>query len=185
MAILKSSTFTEIYPEIIREISTDVWIAQPFETDYHPEPESFKKYRAIWDTGATGCVVSQKVLDELQLPWIGKKWVIGVTGEAEERDEYLMGIRLPNSLFRGDIDVIIGNTGQFTDVLIGMNIIADGDFALTHQNGKSKFTFQIPSVVDIDFMSNPPFTQATKKVSRNGPCPCGSGKKFKHCCDRK
>ena len=24
-----------------------------------------------------------------------------------------------------------------------------------------------------------------KKISRNDPCPCGSGKKFKHCCYRK
>jgi len=23
---------------------------------------------------------------------------------------------------------------------------------------------------------------ANRKVSRNAPCPCGSGKKFKHCC---
>ena len=23
---------------------------------------------------------------------------------------------------------------------------------------------------------------ASRKVSRNAPCPCGSGKKFKHCC---
>ena len=23
---------------------------------------------------------------------------------------------------------------------------------------------------------------ARKKVSRNAPCPCGSGKKYKHCC---
>lgn len=26
---------------------------------------------------------------------------------------------------------------------------------------------------------------ARKKVSRNAPCPCGSGKKYKHCCYRK
>jgi hypothetical protein len=24
-----------------------------------------------------------------------------------------------------------------------------------------------------------------KKLSRNAPCPCGSGKKYKHCCYRK
>ncbi len=24
----------------------------------------------------------------------------------------------------------------------------------------------------------------TKKISRNAPCPCGSGKKYKHCCDK-
>ena len=23
---------------------------------------------------------------------------------------------------------------------------------------------------------------ARKKISRNDPCPCGSGKKYKHCC---
>jgi preprotein translocase subunit SecA len=23
-----------------------------------------------------------------------------------------------------------------------------------------------------------------KKVGRNDPCPCGSGKKYKHCCGR-
>jgi hypothetical protein len=23
---------------------------------------------------------------------------------------------------------------------------------------------------------------ARKKVSRNAPCPCGSGKKYRHCC---
>ena len=29
-----------------------------------------------------------------------------------------------------------------------------------------------------------PVRKAQKKVGRNAPCPCGSGKKFKHCCGR-
>jgi len=29
--------------------------------------------------------------------------------------------------------------------------------------------------------SPPPFTRAGEKVGRNDPCPCGSGKKYKHC----
>lgn len=29
---------------------------------------------------------------------------------------------------------------------------------------------------------NPPETNLMKKVSRNDPCPCGSGKKYKKCC---
>ena len=24
----------------------------------------------------------------------------------------------------------------------------------------------------------------SEKISRNAPCPCGSGKKYKHCCGR-
>jgi preprotein translocase subunit SecA len=27
----------------------------------------------------------------------------------------------------------------------------------------------------------PPFVRASQKVGRNDPCPCGSGKKYKHC----
>lgn len=34
-------------------------------------------------------------------------------------------------------------------------------------------------------LSPPPKPEARKKVGRNDPCPCGSGKKFKHCCLKK
>jgi preprotein translocase subunit SecA len=29
-----------------------------------------------------------------------------------------------------------------------------------------------------------PTKVAGKKVGRNDPCPCGSGKKYKHCCGK-
>ena len=29
-----------------------------------------------------------------------------------------------------------------------------------------------------------PVKRKTPKVGRNDPCPCGSGKKYKHCCGR-
>jgi hypothetical protein len=48
------------------------------------------------------------------------------------------------------------------------------------------------SLSAIDRPSNPrgiendrkPFVHASKKISRNDPCPCGSGKKFKKCCSQ-
>ncbi|MTJ81907.1 MAG: YchJ family protein [Telmatospirillum sp.] len=33
-------------------------------------------------------------------------------------------------------------------------------------------------------MHNQPVVRSTPKVGRNEPCPCGSGKKYKHCCGR-
>ena len=30
-----------------------------------------------------------------------------------------------------------------------------------------------------------PYVRSSKKIGRNDPCPCGSGKKYKHCCMRK
>jgi uncharacterized protein YecA (UPF0149 family) len=29
-----------------------------------------------------------------------------------------------------------------------------------------------------------PFVNASPKIGRNEPCPCGSGKKYKNCCGR-
>ena len=34
---------------------------------------------------------------------------------------------------------------------------------------------------DVAVATAPPFTRAGDKVGRNDPCPCGSGKKYKHC----
>jgi preprotein translocase subunit SecA len=34
---------------------------------------------------------------------------------------------------------------------------------------------------DVAVATAPPFVRAGEKVGRNDPCPCGSGKKFKHC----
>ena len=33
-------------------------------------------------------------------------------------------------------------------------------------------------------MTEKPFVHRAAKVGRNDPCPCGSGRKFKHCCAR-
>ena len=32
--------------------------------------------------------------------------------------------------------------------------------------------------------NNSPFIRSEKKIGRNDPCPCGSGKKYKHCCGK-
>ena len=38
------------------------------------------------------------------------------------------------------------------DILIGMDIISQGEFAITASQGNTKFSFQIPSTHDIDYM---------------------------------
>ncbi len=48
------------------------------------------------------------------------------------------------------IDSEIGNQGL--GALIGMNIISQGDFALTNFGGKTTFTFRHPSKRKIDFV---------------------------------
>lgn len=73
-----------------------------------------------------------------------------------------------------------------------MDIITRGDFAITNVNGKTTFSFRFPSIGTIDFVDEgqkmeKAQTKGTaaikkeKKVGRNDPCPCGSGKKYKNC----
>jgi SWIM/SEC-C metal-binding protein len=40
-------------------------------------------------------------------------------------------------------------------------------------------------IADLEMLLNwPKPTEAEKKVGRNEPCPCGSGKKYKKCCGK-
>ncbi|RZB31972.1 MAG: hypothetical protein SRB1_01591 [Desulfobacteraceae bacterium Eth-SRB1] len=40
-------------------------------------------------------------------------------------------------------------------------------------------------ITDLEILLNPPKTMiAEKRVGRNEPCPCGSGKKYKKCCGK-
>ena len=44
---------------------------------------------------------------------------------------------------------------------------------------------QPENITDLEILLNPPKTRiAEKKVGRNAPCPCGSGKKYKKCCGK-
>lgn len=45
------------------------------------------------------------------------------------------------------------NDGKLTDtdILIGMDVISLCDFAITNTGTETKFSFQVPSTLDVDF----------------------------------
>ncbi|MBD5489870.1 MAG: DnaJ domain-containing protein [Lachnospiraceae bacterium] len=55
---------------------------------------------------------------------------------------------------------------------------ADGLYFEKYPQEKEK----AQGIVISDGASYEPYVRSTKKVGRNDPCPCGSGKKYKHCC---
>jgi hypothetical protein len=72
------------------------------------------------------------------------------------------------------------------DALIGMDILGIGDFAVTHHKGTTTFSFCCPSRQEIDFVTELSKSKIaepahSEKISRNSPCPCGSGNKYKKC----
>ena len=72
-------------------------------------------------------------------------------------------------------------------MLIGMNIINLGDFSVSKYQGKTVFSFRVPSAGCTDYVAmanaHTP-VKVGKKPGRNDPCPCGSGAKYKNCCGK-
>lgn len=155
----------------------------PKQTKPHP---TGKQYNAIWDTGATNSVITVKIVRECGLKQIGITKVQGVGGVINDCPQYLVNIGLPNNVGVLAVRVTEGNLSSGIDVLIGMDIIALGDFAITNREKKTTFSFRFPSMETIDFVKqHKKDHQATpQKIGRNAPCPCGSGKKYKKCCGK-
>jgi hypothetical protein len=78
-----------------------------------------------------------------------------------------------------------GSFGTGTGVLIGMDIIGQGDFAISNYEGRTKFSFRIPTLEHIELTgigrTKSPEISQKPHLGRNDPCYCGSGKKYKKC----
>jgi hypothetical protein len=64
--------------------------------------------------------------------------------------------------------------------IIGMDVIGLGDFSITNVGRKSVISFRLPSCEEIDYVKTWNRLRFAN-ASRNAPCPCGSGQKFKFC----
>ena len=144
----------------------------------------------IWDTGATDSVITASVAKSLDLIPVGQKKVRGVHG-VKVVNEYFVEITLNNENISIKAKVTecdeLSSNGS-VGLLIGMNIISMGDFAITNFEGKTVMTFRVPSLQRIDFVEG--IRKHTPVINdkipgRNDPCPCGSGKKYKACCMNK
>lgn len=143
--------FTIAYNGRVRVIVTEASVREPIVNNEVPGGKPILKTNAIWDTGATGSVITQKAAKELGLFPISKAQVHGVN-KSSLQNVYLVAIGLPNNIMIGPLRVTECESlnGPY-EILIGMDIISMGDFALTNSNGQSVFSFRIPSVSRIDF----------------------------------
>ena len=183
--------FISKYPGKSRVLANEVHICEAFKSsDASVQmPGNAKKFLAIWDTGATGSVITKKVVDDCGLKPISMAKVSTANGETTT-PVYLASVFLPNKVAFTQVRMVEGKIAGDKEVLIGMDIISQGDFAVTNKDGKTAFSFRIPSIERIDFVeqgksgASRQARRTLSKVGRNDPCPCGSGKKYKKCCGR-
>ena len=147
-------------------------------------PPQLIEFRALWDTGATGTVITSNIITALGLKPTGQQKVFHADGESIV-NTYHICLMLPNEVGFPIIKATEGKLKGF-DVLIGMDIITQGDFSITNFQGKTSFSFRVPSIEHIDFVNEirKRTPARSSKIGRNNPCFCGSGKKYKFCCGR-
>lgn len=176
--------FTARLDKISNVLATPAHIGSPFDPKSPPTASDHKPFNAIWDTGATRTVISKNVVQSCNLKPTGMAKVHTASG-TDIVPTYYVSIGLPNKIVIPILQVTEGVlTG--TDVLIGMDIMNSGDFVVTNKDGKTVFSFRMPSVECIDFVKD--HEEKIKqnqyplhRANRNDPCPCGSGKKYKKC----
>lgn len=166
-----------------RELSSFVQVGSAFIAGDRGYSPFSGKYKAVWDTGATSTCISVALANNLKLEQVGVCTSNGITGSAECRT-FLISLYLPNGVVIPELEVSDCEGDIGCDVLIGMDVIGMGDFAVSNL-GHTTFTYRVPSVQEIDFVTQMPNQfQAVRKEApeRNARCPCGSGKKYKNCC---
>jgi hypothetical protein len=145
--------FTQFAKGRERVLPSRCFIAEAHDPRKVPEPArpKFVEFVAIWDTGATGSVITQPVVDACGLKPTGMALVSGVHGQSTA-ETFLVNIALQNGVAFQSVQVTKGELEGF-QVLIGMDIISMGDFAVSNFEGKTAFTFRIPSQATTDFVA--------------------------------
>ena len=182
---MQVSSFTTYAQGLLNVLENQVGITASGGDD----SQKVKFFQAVWDTGATATVITEKVVSECGLTESGKTELHGVLG-SEITPTYLVDVFLPNKVRVREVTVAKALLTGDSDILVGMDIIGMGDFAVSSYQRKTSFSFRVPSSGRIDFLplkAQPrvsPEIRNRMKVGRNDPCSCGSGKKYKKCCGR-
>lgn len=107
---------------------------------------------ALWDTGASGSCISDRIVHNLRLIPTGRQKVLTPSGETTV-NTYMVDVILPNGVTIKDVPVCDSDIGkQGLDMLIGMDIIKYGDMTITNYNNRTFFTFRIPSQGAADYV---------------------------------
>jgi len=147
--------FTTIADNVVRELKNEISVSEAYDPQSGAPAPITANFICVWDTGSTDTVITSKIVNSLNLKPSGRAIVKTVgqnTGYSEhEVDTYLVNIILPNKV--GFVGIRVSEGGlEESDVLIGMDIICRGDFAISNWNGKTCWTFRYPSIEKIDFV---------------------------------
>jgi len=150
MKNIKPQSFTVQYDYIVNELRTEIYVSNAIILNDKTDITG-KFYVGIWDTGATNSVISKRIIRDFMLEPIDIA-IVHHAGGVSKCYVYLVSIVLPNKVRIPTLSVTEGTFEDDFDLLIGMDIINKGDFAVTNQDNKTLFSFRYPSTEQIDFL---------------------------------
>lgn len=115
------------------------------------KPYTPKNWNGLWDTGASKSSITRRIVDDLQLIPVGSANISTANGVVTV-NTYFVDIGLPNHVIVQNVLVSCADLGDDIDVLIGMDIIKHGDFAITNTENCTTFSFRVPSIQEIDYV---------------------------------
>lgn len=131
-------TFTNEYTSLIDRIITEVYLYPSSNTSL------FKplKLKALWDTGADYCMVSEEIINNLDLSCMGTRGM-ETAGGIINTELYSIGVSIPNFASFSGILATKSYMDEY-DLIIGMNLIKQGNFSINNYGGKTTFSFTYP-----------------------------------------
>ena len=143
LKVASSEAFTQEYGGICRVLKSKIQILDPNGKILYRDAEG------IWDTGASASMISKDLAENLGLTPVS----FGMSSTANGKmptNIYYLALGLPNGVAIPNLRICDGNIP--CDLLIGMDVISFGDFHVSNVNGKTVFTFRIPSLDKKDYV---------------------------------
>jgi len=144
----KYSAFFATYLGVTDELTTPASIVPLRTTDPAVRGVLFE-IEAIWDTGAMSTCIKPALWKRLKLRPLesGRTKFAGIGGIVES-DVSFVALLLTSKLIIECCPVYVADFPGDADILIGMDIIGMGDFAVCNTNDITSFSFVVPPFPD-------------------------------------
>ncbi|MDE2638788.1 MAG: aspartyl protease family protein [Chloroflexota bacterium] len=143
-------SYTIRYQGIVSALITPCAISASWDPlEEKPEPVAVR-YQCLWDTGAKISAVTKRVATDLGLPTEALLPIQHAGGTSVDVPQHYVNLLPPGGMLIVGRPVAQLPLASF-DVIVGMDIISRGDFAISNFDGYTTFTFRIPSAEEFDF----------------------------------
>jgi predicted aspartyl protease len=143
--MLNYRAFTRTFDKTASRLTSHVEICSKFTADGVPDTFSVEAL-ALWDTGAVVTCIKPKLKDKLNLQTFHIQASFTGVGGKVNPDAAIIDINLLCDAVIHDCLVYIIDFPGDADVLIGMDTINMGDFVVCNTDGKTSFSFVLPSL---------------------------------------